>query len=331
MKKTSLLLALLGSSLVSNAQTAAEASQSRIQGTQREQPAPITGQNIAAQNAEATSPSESDTGAQRPISLKKSGISSFFGYDTKVFYRDNPLSVDNALSEYKTGMWTNTFFGGAGLGVFDMDDAIITPYIGGSYVINDYLEDKIEEDFGGLNYNSTSAYALLLAQFLNGWSGRIGVSYAMDKNIESDTEEYSEIFPNIGIMKTYTLSSGTVAVFDAYVGKHASTSFAGPGESTDTLDNLEVAASYGLVHRQGVFIVKPKYLLSFKSYENGLLNSNRDDLTHNLSVKIDYPFADSLTLSLFSGYTIRETSGYSLGGDYENFDGGFGLTLNSRF
>ena len=33
----------------------------------------VTGQNIAAQ-AEGTNPSESDTGAQRPISLKRSGI-----------------------------------------------------------------------------------------------------------------------------------------------------------------------------------------------------------------------------------------------------------------
>jgi len=328
MKKTSLLLALVSSSLASNAQTAAEASQSRIQGTQREQPAPVTGQNIGAQEAEGTSPSESDTGAQRPISLKRSGISSFFGYDTKVFYRDNPLSVDNALSEMKTGMWTNTFFGGAGLGVFDMDDAVVTPYIGGSYTINDYLETAVQEL--ELNYNSTNAYALLLAQFSNGWSGRIGVSYAMDKNTESDTEEYSEFFPNIGIMKTYSLPSGTLAVLDAYVGKHTSTSNQNP---EDILDNLEIAASYGLIHRQGAFIIKPKYLLSFKSYDKGDIGDNdgREDLTHNLSVKIDYPFADSLTLSLFSGYTIRETSGYDLGGDYENFDGGLGLTLNSRF
>ena len=325
MKKTSLLLALLSSSLVSNAQTAAEASQSRIQGTQREQPAPVTGKNITAQEAEGTNPAESDTGAQRPISLKKSGISSFFGYDTKLFYRDNPLSVDSALSEMKTGMWTNTFFGGAGLGVFDIDDAVITPYIGGSYSINDYLETAVQEL--ELNYNSTNAYALLLAQFSSGWSGRIGVSYAMDKNTESDTEEYSEFFPNIGIMKSHTLSSETVSIFDAYVGKHASTSNQNP---EDSLDNFEVTASYGLIHRQGAFIIKPKYLLSYKSYDNGE-NSNREDLTHNLSVKVEYPLADSLSLSLFSGYTIRETSGYELGGDYENFDGGLGLTLNSRF
>ena len=41
-------------------------------------------------------------------------------------------------------MWTNTFFGGAGLGVFDFDDAIVTPYVGGSYAINDYLEDNLD-------------------------------------------------------------------------------------------------------------------------------------------------------------------------------------------
>ena len=89
------------------------------------------------------------------------------------------------------------------------------------YAINDYLETAVQDL--ELNYNSTNAYALLLAN-TNGWSGRIGVSYAMDKNTESDTEEYSEFFPNIGFMKTYTLPSGTVAVFDAYVGNHASTS-----------------------------------------------------------------------------------------------------------
>ena len=53
--------------------------------------------------------------------------------------------------------------------------------------------------------------------------------------------------------------------------------------------------------------------------------------THNITLKIDYPVAESLTMSLFSGYTTRETSGYDLVGDYNNFDGGIGLTLNSRF
>jgi hypothetical protein len=82
-----------------------------------------------------------------------------------------------------------------------MGNSIVTPYIGGSYAINDYLEDEVQEL--GLNYNSSSAYALLLAQYANGWSARVGVTYTMDKNTETDFEDYSEYFPNIGVMKAF--------------------------------------------------------------------------------------------------------------------------------
>ena len=54
------------------------------------------------------------------------------------------------------------------------------------------------------------------------------------------------------------------------------------------LDNLEIAASYGLRHLYGDFTVSPKYKLIYKSYDTGL-NDGRDDLSHVLSLKIDYP------------------------------------------
>ena len=50
------------------------------------------------------------------------------------------------------------FFGGAGLGILETDNSVITPYIGGSWTINDYIEDQLSQ----FNYNSTSAYALYL-------------------------------------------------------------------------------------------------------------------------------------------------------------------------
>ena len=236
--------------------------QSRIEGTQREQPAPVTGQAGGSQSSSSGSVSDSDTGAQRPISISEKGISAFFGYDTKLIYRDNPTAQDSELSQIESGIWTNTFFGGAGLGVFDMDNAIVTPYVGGSFSINDFLADKIEPL--GLNYNSTSAYALLLAQYSSGWSGRVGINYYMDKNTETDQEEYSEFFPNIGVMKTYSLPSGTTAVFDAYLGIHSSTIASGLNIPEDNLDNLELAASYGLITEYGPFTLYPKYQLSYK-------------------------------------------------------------------
>ena len=64
--------------------------------------------------------------------------------------------------------------------------------IGGSWTTNEYVEGELEQ----FNYNSTSAYVLLLAQYGNGWSTRIGLSYANDRSTDNDTEDcrdYSQI------------------------------------------------------------------------------------------------------------------------------------------
>ena len=298
--------------------------QSRIEGTQRSQPAPVTGANTGSQSGDSAGASASDTGAQRPISLKEDGISAFFGYDTNYFYRSNPLAQPGDLRQLKTAMWTNTFFGGAGLGILETDNSVITPYIGGSWTINDYIEDQLSQ----FNYNSTSAYALLLAQYGNGWSTRIGVNYSNDRSSQFDTEDYSEFFPNIGVMKAYTLSDQTTAIFDAYLGQH-STEIASIGNSPeDLLDNFEIAASYGLKYIQGDLTFSPKYLLSYKTYDNGA-NSDRDDLTHNFSLVAGYPLADSFDLDLFGSYTIRDSSEST--NDYKNLDGGIGLKLSANF
>ena len=132
----------------------------------------------------------------------------------------------------------------------------------------------------------------------------------------------SEFFPNIGVMKAYTLSDQTTAIFDAYLGQH-STEIASIGNSPeDLLDNFEIAASYGLKYIQGDLTFSPKYLLSYKTYDNGA-NSDRDDLTHNFSLVAGYPLADSFDLDLFGSYTIRDSS--ESANDYKNLDGGIGL------
>ena len=138
--QSSLLLAsILSCSLF--AQDAAQV-QSRIEGTDRQQPAPLTGNTGTSQEASAEDAVASDTGAQRPISLKKDGVSAFFGYDTKYFYRSNPLAQSGDLKQLKTAMWTNTFYGGAGLGIIETDESVITPYIGASWTANDYIESE---------------------------------------------------------------------------------------------------------------------------------------------------------------------------------------------
>jgi len=301
----------------------------RIEGTDRPViPAQATGETQASsESGNVSDDAISDTGAQRPVQLKDKGISSFVGYNSKYFYRDNPLSQpDNAIKQ-ATGMWTNTFFGGAGLGVFDAGDAIITPYIGVSYTINDYIKSQLSD----FNYNSTGAYALLLAQFGNGWSIRGGVSYSMDRSTKQDTEDYMETYPNIGVLKSYVVNESTTAIFDASIGTHQANTEALPiAEShEDELSSIEYAASYALNYELMNFLIIPKYKISFKDYDKGV-NKNRNDIVHDFNFKIEYPFSDSFKISTFYDYSTRKTDGLD-DHDFKSHDYGIILGLNARF
>jgi len=283
--------------------------------------------NGDAASGEAAGAAASDAGAQRPVKLKKKGVSTFFGYSSKYFYRSNAL-MTSGPSEQKSAMWTNTFFAGAGLGVIETDSSVITPYVGGSWTINDYIKGALSP----FNYNSSGAYALLMAQYGNGWSTRAGVSYASDRSTENDTEDYKEFFPSIGVMKAYSLSDATLGIFDASVGKHITDSFdLLKGTDAGSLDNWEMSTSYGLRWRPSERLsFGPQYRLSYKVYDDGS-NKDRDDLTNMLSLRIAYELASSVTLDLSTAYTSRSTSGAGLDLDFENVDTGAGLSLNARF
>ena len=285
--------------------------------------------NGTAASGEAAGAAASDAGAQRPVKLKKKGTSTYFGYSSKYFYRSNAL-MTSGPSEQKSAMWTNTFFAGAGLGVIETDSSVITPYVGGSWTINDYIKGELSP----FNYNSSGAYALLMAQYGNGWSTRAGVSYASDRSTERDEEDYKEFFPSIGVMKAYSLSDSTLGIFDASVGKHITDSF-DLFNNTDagTLDNWEMSASYGLRWRPSERLsFGPQYRLSYKIYDDGS-NKDRDDLTNMVSLRIAYELSTSVTLDLSTAYTNRDTSGVESGVDldFENVDTGAGLSLNARF
>ena len=282
--------------------------------------------NAPAASGEASGGAPSDAGAQRPVKLKKKGVSTYFGYSSKYFYRSNAL-MTSGPSEQKSAMWTNTFFAGAGLGVIETDSSVITPYVGGSWTINDYIKG----DLSTFNYNSSGAYALLMAQYGNGWSTRAGVSYASDRSTERDEEDYKEFFPSIGVMKAYSLSDETLGIFDATLGKPITDSLGLGSNPTSVLDNWEMSASYGLRWRPSERLsFGPQYRLSYKIYEDGD-NEDRDDLTNMVSLRIAYELASSVTIDLSTAYTKRSTSGTKLPLDFENIDTGGGLSLNARF
>ena len=310
------------------AQPAKEQVRNRIEGTERSViPVQAKGGSPKPNGTEGSDAAVSDTGAQRPVQLKEKGMSSFFGYNSKYFFRSNPLSKSGELSQIATGMWTNTFYAGSGLGVFDAGDAIITPYIGISYTINDYIKSELSQ----FNYNSTGAYALLLAQLGNGWSIRGGVSYSMDRSSTLDTEDYMEVYPNIGILKSYVVNDSTTGIFDASIGLHqANTEIITPDDgSEDELGNIEYSASYALNYNLLNFTIIPKYKISYKDYDEGI-NKNREDIIHDLNFKIELPLSDSLKISTFYDYSTRSTDGIE-DHDFKSYDYGIILGLNARF
>ena len=267
----------------------------------------------------------SDTGAQRPIFLNTEQISAFAGFDTKVLYRSNPLTLSGDLTQTKTGIWQNSFYGGASLSPIDTDTAVLTPVFGGSWTMSDYLNDNLSS----LNDYATSAYALLMVQHETGIGFRGGVSYANVRNNDTDSEDYSEFYPNIGAMKTYGLGPDTIAIVDISGGYHLTKSDPLLGSSTQSLNNWDAAFSYSIRHLYQDFVITPGYRLGYKKFtESNTINDGRKDVTHTLSIKVDYPIIDNVNLSASSAYTRRNSN---ISTDYKSLDAGANIGINYKF
>lgn len=328
------MLALLASTSWSYGQTAAD----RIGSTDRELPSPAK-EAAQANSGGASEVSASDTGAQRPLLLKKSGFSAQFGYDSKISYKQNPLGGPGVLDQQAGAVWENRFHGRAKLGVYDMDSSVVTPFIGGSWAMTDFTyngDEYVNGDLGELNFNTTTAYLLFLMQHESGWAFRAGVMYANDRSTEEDTEEYSEFYPSIGVTKAYALNDNALGVIDASLGSHYGHITDVDGDSvathtSDELDHIDLTSSYSVIYSMDNFTIRPSYSISYRKYDNGF-NFDREDILHSLGLHIDYPISESFDLMLFTDYAKRTSSGsHEILYEFEKFDIGSGLGLTARF
>ena len=279
----------------------------------------------------------SDAGAQRPIFLKTSKVNPFAGFDSKYLYRNNPLSAADKLDFIETAMWMNTAYVGASFEAIEFDDAVVTPYVGASYTSTEYLESGLD----GLDFSSTSAYAMLLAQHSSGWIFRAGISYAMDRAQSTEEETYSEFYPYVGAMKSYSVSDTVLGIFDISGGQHRSESDASGIPSlnssntylgTKELQNVDVAAGYSLRFNYDNIIFSPRYGIIYKKYFYGH-NDGRNDFLQTVNLKVDYIINENMNLSLFGGYTNRDSSNgnSSVNYDFNSADGGIAIGLNTTF
>jgi len=282
--------------------------------------------------------SESDTGAQRIISLKNGDISANFSYTSELTYQDNPFALEsNNANMFSSGVWSNRFASSFGLGIFDLGDSILTPYVGGSWGSTEYTSALVsvtaeEEGFMDLqNYNSTNAFIALLSQYSNGWSVSGVISYNMVKLTTDETEALRDFVYSIKTLKAFSLDGDNNIVFDAGVNIHSSDSDASSNYlGRDEMNRYDLTSSVAYNTQIGPFDASPKYTLQYSDYSKGA-NADRTQFLHNLSLKFSYDITEYFDVELQSGYTINDSSGSDENDDYEMFDAGAGLKLSARF
>ena len=324
-----LTLAFFGTSFITYGQSAAE----RIDSTDRNLPSPA---KEAAQNASngTINVASSDTGAQSLLLKIWFSLNSV----TTLKFRINKIRSKTVLDQQADAVWENRFHGRANLGVFDMDTSVVTPFIGASWSMTDFTyknDNEVVKDLSTLNFNTTTAYLLFLVQHESGWAFRGGVMYANDRSTETDTEEYSEFYPSVGVTKAYSISDNALGILDASFGAHYGTVEDADGTATDhtddELDHIDLTASYSIVYSMDMFTIRPSYSISYRKYDNGF-NFDREDMLHSVGIHVDYPISDSLDLMLFTDYAKRTSDGtHEMLYEFEKFDIGTGLGLTARF
>lgn len=280
--------------------------------------------------------SESDSGVQRPISLKSGGFSANFAYKSDLTYQDNPYAQDGGSLDFASALWTNSFTSSFGLGIVDMGDSILTPYVGGSWNTNEYTSAFVDATskqkgiFDRQSFNSTNAFIALLSQYGNGWSYSGIISYNMTKLTIDDTEALRDFTYSLKVLKSFSIDENQF-VWDASFNIHST-----DGDSQlnyqgrDEMDRFDIASSIKIIHELGPIDVSPKYTLQYSDYSNGD-NDDRTQFLHNLSLNFNYKLTDSFHLEMNTAYTINDSSGSDNDDDYEMFDAGAAIKLSARF
>jgi hypothetical protein len=286
--------------------------------------------NLPASYSPLNSASSADSSEQKPVTLGKSGISTFIGYDVRATYQSNPGGDSGKLYKNTTGVWTNTFYGGADFGEFDFANTVVIPVVGGSWTSNEFTKTHFED----YDYYSTEAYAILLAEYSDNWTARLGIGYASDISVKYSTEDYSGIYPTVGISKVYTVNSETDALFDFSITKHYASSIThlikDEGHTGDQLTNWDATLSYGLRHEYAGFTISPTLTTSYKIYEEDL-NKDRDDFSYGGSILVEYPLVSDVQASVLASYGNRDSSGTTANHDYKSWDGSIGINVSTSF
>tara|TARA_Y100000588_G_C14182026_1_gene894105 strand:- start:8 stop:1045 length:1038 start_codon:yes stop_codon:yes gene_type:complete len=272
---------------------------------------------------------QSDIGLQRPLAVKRRGLDYFIGFDTKVYYSSNPsIAERNSKFAFPAGVFQNNVHSGFRLGSYNWGNAAFSPYIGASLTRFDHFG---EENLDTFDMNSLAIFGFGLIQFQNGWAIRAGINYSQDNNAVTGSRDYYDIYPNLTILKTFSLGK-SLSLVDFAVGNHFTdaTHHGSLNGAFDALDRWEFSSRWTVITFIGKLEISPYARIAFISYKNGDMN-DRKDLMREVGIDLEYPFNKYISANLFARYVSRLSSGGLSSYDFERFDGGGGAALKAKF
>ncbi len=266
---------------------------------------------------------KSDLGIQRPVEAKKTGFAYHLGFDSKLYFSNNPASIDRGDLKEPCGLWENSFRNTFLLGAFDLGGATFSPIANLSYTkfthFGDELFDNFDFDTLGLNFAG-------IFQYGQGWSVRAGLGLTFDLNPREGLErQYHQVSPSIALGKGFKM--GTVQSFIEWsiAYNFTDSAYVIAGFPDDELNRFETAFTFGVNIPFNKFELSPFLRCSYNSYSN----QDRNDFMSNLGLDLKYTFSNWFYLKLFANLSTRQSDMDNM--DFNRFDSGLGASLNAKF
>ena len=263
---------------------------------------------------------ESDLGIQRPVDAKDTGFGYHLGFETKLYYSNNPASVKGGTFKTSAGVWENSLRNNFLLGAYDLGGASFSPLLSLNYTkfshFGDDMFDTFDFDSMGLNFAG-------IFQFGKGWSLRPGLGYNMDLNPnDSLKKEYSQFSPALALGKSF--EAGSVQSFLEWSVAYNFADSAYFVSTDDEMNRFETALMAGLNIPFGNFEFSPFLRFALVDYSK----QNRSDFMTNLGLLLKYSLAEWANIKIFANISGRSSD---LADDFSRIDSGLSASLNAKF
>ena len=263
---------------------------------------------------------QSDLGIQRPVEAKNTGFGYYLGFDTKLYYTNNPASVDSGPLKEPSGVWESALRNHFLLGAFDLGGATFAPMISLNYSKLTHFGHDLNDNY---NFDTLSLSFAGVFQFGQGWTIRpnLGLSFDLNPN-EGLKRLYHQISPSLALGKQFKI--GKAQSFIEWSLAQNFTDSAN-GAPDDKLDRFETALIWGVNIPFHNFEFSPFIRLGYANYSN----QDRGDFLTNLGLELKYSFSNWFYIKTFANFSSRQSDEDTY--DFNRFDSGIGAALNAKF